>query len=203
MTNEYKIKGWKGYYLSISDYEINVYSSWGFVKEKSSKGKPRRSIIIEGKRKKLSQRISKFGYIRLDLNIGNNGGKQVFLHRLIAETLIPNPNNLECVDHIDGNKLNNHPSNLQWITRSENVRKAQSMGKWGNPPQTYKIIFESGKIEFVTNISDFSRKNNYQATKLVAVSKGRRKRHKDVINVIKLEKLRNGKETILYRRNQN
>jgi hypothetical protein len=69
------------------------------------------------------------------------------------------------------------------------------MGKWGNPPQTYKIMFESGKIEIITNISDFSRKNNYEATKLVAVSKGRRNRHKDVINVIKLEELSNGKKT--------
>jgi hypothetical protein len=195
MTSEYEIKRWEGYFLSISDSEIKVYSSWGFNKGKPLKGSSGPQVIIEGKRRELTQRINAYGYVMVDLC-----GRSLQLHRLIAETLIENPNNLECVDHIDGNKLNNNPSNLQWITRGDNVRKSQSMGKWGNPPQTYKIIFESGKIEIITNISDFSRKNNYEATKLVAVSKGRRNRHKDVVNVIKLEELKNGKTTESKRR---
>lgn len=184
---EYAIRGWEGYYLYIIDKNIKVFSSWGFDKGKPIKGNPRPSIIIEGKRRELSTRLSPHGYLRVDLPKGINGRKQLFLHRLIAETLIPNTKNFECVDHIDGNKLNNHPSNLQWITRGNNVIKAQSMGKWGNPPQSYKIIYESGNTEIITNISDFSRKNNYQATKLVAVSKAKIKKHKDIIKVIKLE----------------
>lgn len=183
---EYEIKGWEGYYLSISDEKIKVYSSWGFDKGKPVKGLPRKSIIIEGKRKQLSTRISPHGYVRVDLNTGKNGRKQVFLHRLIAETLIPNPNNLECVDHIDGNKLNNHPSNLQWITRGNNVRKAQKMNVWGTPPKSYKIVYDTGKISEIYNISNFSRNNGYQANKLVAISKGKRKSHKDIIAVVEI-----------------
>lgn len=124
--------------------------------------------------------------MRIDLNTGANGKKQLFLHRLIAETTIPNPDNLECVDHIDGNKLNNHPSNLQWITRSDNVRKAQSMGKWGTHPKKYEIKFECGSKIEIENISKFSRENNYAATKLVAISKSRLKKHKNVIGVLEL-----------------
>lgn len=183
---DYEIKGWEGYFLSILDKEIKVYSSWGPPSGKPSKGVPRPSIIIEGKRKELIQRISKFGYIRVDLNVGINNKKQLFLHRIIAETLIPNPNNLECVDHIDGNKLNNHPSNLQWITRGNNVRKAQNMGKWGTPPNTYEITYDDGKSIIISNISKFSIDNNYQASKLVAVSKSKRQRHKDIVKVVKL-----------------
>lgn len=41
------------------------------------------------------------------------------LHRLIAETFIPNPENKPTVDHIDRNGLNNHVSNLRWATHSE------------------------------------------------------------------------------------
>jgi hypothetical protein len=108
------------------------------------------------------------------------------LHRLIAETIIPNPNNLECIDHIDGNKLNNNPSNLQWITRADNVRKAQSMGKWGTYPKKYEIKFECGSKIQIENISKFSRENNYAATKLVAISKGRLKKNKNVIGVLEL-----------------
>lgn len=183
---EYEIKGWEGYFLNITEHSIDVYSSWGFSSGRPLKTQKREIVIIENKRKKISQRISEQGYIRLDLTVGINGKKQVFLHRLIAETLISNPYNLECVDHIDGNKLNNHPSNLQWITRGDNVRKAQLMGKWGTPPKKYKITFKDGSEFSLENISKFSRENNYAATKLVAISKGKLKSHKNVIRVVEL-----------------
>jgi hypothetical protein len=181
---EYEIKGWDGYYLYISESEIKVFTSWGFSLG-TPRGEPRPTEIIKGKRKELTLHKNNCGYIRVDLG-GQKNKKTVQLHRLIAETLIPNPNNLECVDHIDGNKLNNHPSNLQWITRGENVIKAQKMGKWGTPPKTYEITYENGIKEIITNISDFSRKHNYHASKLVAVSKGKRNLHKDIIKVKEL-----------------
>jgi len=44
-----------------------------------------------------------------------------YVHRLVAETYIPNPNNLPVVNHIDFNKLNNDVSNLEWCTIQQNV----------------------------------------------------------------------------------
>lgn len=53
---------------------------------------------------------------------------KVRLHRLLAEYFIPNPQNLPCVNHKDGNKLNNALENLEWISYSNNAKHAYSTG---------------------------------------------------------------------------
>ena len=63
------------------------------------------------------------GYMVVALSLkGKN--KSYRYHRLVAETLIPNPDNKPIVNHKDGNKKNNHPSNLEWVTALENAQHA-------------------------------------------------------------------------------
>lgn len=60
------------------------------------------------------------GYKTVKLKI--NGRKTMRVHRLVAMAYVPNPENKPCVDHIDGNKTNNHYSNLRWCTNGENLQ---------------------------------------------------------------------------------
>lgn len=52
------------------------------------------------------------------------------VHRLVASTFIPNPNNFPQVNHIDGNKQNNNASNLEWVTREGNMQHAKIHKLW-------------------------------------------------------------------------
>ena len=63
------------------------------------------------------------GYERIRLIFkGKDETKRV--HRLVAEAFIPNPEKKETVNHIDGNKLNNSVSNLEWTDRHEQMHHA-------------------------------------------------------------------------------
>ena len=75
---------------------------------------------------KLKGSIGVHGYKYYRLS--NEAKRKVmkYAHRLVAEAFIDNPNNLPIVNHLDGNKLNNNLSNLEWTSYSENAIHAYS-----------------------------------------------------------------------------
>ena len=75
----------------------------------------------------LVQHETEKGYFRVNVTIdGQCYHRRV--HRLVAETYIPNDNpELDTVDHIDGDKSNNSVENLQWMSRGDNIRKSNSI----------------------------------------------------------------------------
>lgn len=80
---------------------------------------------------KRSKRILKTslsnGYNSISTQV--NGNRVYFkIHRVVAETFIPNPENKEFVNHIDCDKKHNHVKNLEWMTCSENTQHAYDNG---------------------------------------------------------------------------
>ena len=98
--------------------------------------------VVNAKGKTLAPTINKkTGYKTVSL-WRNNIGSSKTIHRLVALTYLTNPNNLPEVNHIDGNKLNNHVDNLEWVTRSENMIHAYAIGLAKQTKLLYAPIYE-------------------------------------------------------------
>lgn len=84
-------------------------------------------------KEKIKTCVDKRGYERISVIVGSRSDNSrkhlnIKIHRMVAETFIENPNNLQTVNHKDGNKLNNAVSNLEWLTSADNIRHAHRNG---------------------------------------------------------------------------
>ena len=87
------------------------------------------------KEKLLKQFKDGRGYLHVKLYDGKGNPKSLCTHRIVASTFIINNDEFKLeVNHIDGNKLNNCVSNLEWCTRGENIKHAYSF----RDPNSYK-----------------------------------------------------------------
>ncbi len=92
----------------------------------------------------LAQSKTKKGYLYVSLS-KKNCKKHAYVHRLVAQAYIPNPDNLSQVNHKDEDKTNNNVDNLEWCTGTYNVNygtgKKRSVRK-----RSYKIrCIETGE----------------------------------------------------------
>jgi hypothetical protein len=76
-------------------------------------------VVVNSSRLILKTDLNSAGYKRVTL-MSEGKRLRIFVHKLVALTYLPRVEGKENVNHKDGNKLNNHYSNLEWVTPSEN-----------------------------------------------------------------------------------
>lgn len=100
--------------------EWKIINKYGGQYAISKNGKVR--SLLSGKLLTINQ--DRNGYPAVSVKDSNGKSHQVPIHRLLAESFIPNPEQKKTVNHKDGNKLNYDLSNLEWATYSENIKHA-------------------------------------------------------------------------------
>ena len=104
-------------YPKIPD-ELNRFeiSSWGRLKNTLTQHIYKPDVLSSG-------------YYSVRTTLGSRSGKiHILIHKAVAYTFLPNPNNLQEVNHKDGNKINNNISNLEWCTSHDNQQHKYDAG---------------------------------------------------------------------------
>ena len=100
-------------------------------------------IVINKKGHPLRTALSNSGYLRTALEENDSNHRiNKSIHRIVAETFIPNPDNLPVVMHIDNDTLNNHVSNLKWGTQAENIKQSFLEGRKVSPKSNSSYVYE-------------------------------------------------------------
>lgn len=119
------------------DYQI---SNFGRVKS-----------FWHGKAKILKPVALPNGYLQVSLIVGGKK-KGGIIHRLVAENFLPNHESNLVVNHLDGCKLNNHVSNLEWCTQQENVKHAVEFGLQGSGEDSHRALLTNEQVEWCREV---------------------------------------------------
>lgn len=145
---------WKTIY-GFSNYEI---SNLGRIKRKPYASTDSFGRVYDHKERILSEKISKLengrnDYKRVKIIRDDGVGINIGVHRLVALMFVPNPYNKPEVDHIDSDRANNVYTNLQWVTKSENMEKAIVPGHNGDTNGNSKLK-EAEVLEIVKLLTE-------------------------------------------------
>lgn len=124
----------------------------------------------QGTLKELKPFVNSSGYLIVGIQVEKLVSKQKRVHRLVAETYIPNSDNLPQVDHIDENKKNNEVSNLQWVTHQRNSEKSKCKNIW-------IVQTPDNEILEVYNLNKYCRDNSLKFWSLYYTLPENREKH--------------------------
>ncbi len=98
--------------------------------------------------KELSTSLTNKGYKDACMYL-NSKRKHLSIHRAVAILYVPNPDNKPQVNHIDGNKLNNHYSNLEWVSNRENKDHALENGLYAKGTDMPNSVLTEDDIKYI------------------------------------------------------
>lgn len=118
----------------------------------------------------------------LQLNLYKNGNPSMkYVHRIVAESFISNPENKPCIDHIDGNPMNNCVWNLRWCTQKENCNNPISIKRHSeahNRPIKHIVCLKDNQIIKIYKVMNNIKKDGFYTSNVIACCRGKRKSHK-------------------------
>jgi hypothetical protein len=116
-----------------TDYEVNEFGDLRWKKN----GKLKVKIITPA------------GYVKYRVT---KARRYRLAHRMVASAFIPNPENKPQVNHLDGDKWNNHVSNLEWCTNEENWAHALATGLWTETLGQRQRILSEDQVQEIRDL---------------------------------------------------
>lgn len=161
------IEGYGGKYQISSTGKVRSFTRWK-----------------NGDELKLHITTTGYYYVHL-VGKGRNDIARKMIHRIVAETFIPNPNDLAEVNHIDGDKLNNCIENLEWVSREQNIQHAYSIGLIKKRVSKFnpnsKIVIQKDKngdvVKEWDSVADIHREKGYSTNSIICCCNKKPKYH--------------------------
>ena len=170
------IKGWEDIAEISNLGRVKVLArSANFIKN----GKPQKCFLRE---KIVSPYVAQNGYLTIALMV-NKIRKKVLVHRAVSLAFVEGHFDGATVNHIDGNKLNNTPENLEWMSLSDNTKHEWASGLVdlrGEKHPSHKLTAEQVRIirkllrSQITNPNELSKLLDVSAAILYLIHKGKR-----------------------------
>lgn len=89
---------------------------------------PHKGAVLLTSPRQCKTNVRTDGYLGIHIRVGRNKSKSLFVHIEVGKIFVPNPDNLEELNHEDGNKQNPYYKNLKWVTHSQNIKHAWDNG---------------------------------------------------------------------------
>lgn len=137
----------------------------------SNKGRVK--SVKNGREKLLAVRPMHKGYLQVHISV-NGKARMLRVHRLVAKAFIPNTENKQEVNHINGIKTDNRVENLEWCTPSENVRHAYESGRHGTRAKAIvQCDMQGAQIKEWDSATEAERHTNISHSSIAKVCRGK------------------------------
>lgn len=171
------VKGYEGLYLVSNLGRVKGIERVTKYKEDAKKGKQH---FVKEKIKNISEKQNGYQVVNL---YKNNKGKSEYLHRVVANAFLPNPENLPTVNHKDFNKKNNCVDNLEWCSYADNNKHARQnlIFQFSRVRDIEAKNIKTNKIEIITNLNKWCKENKHDRASVYKVLAGQNAYHHNMI----------------------